>query len=63
MKKAGISLADVRRDTGPATPEGPKIYTVRELTRQIRTLIESNFPAIWVEGEISGFKHHHSGHM
>lgn len=43
--------------------EGPKVYTVRELTRQIRTLIESHFPAIWVEGEISGFKHHHSGHI
>ena len=41
----------------------PKIYTVQELTREIRNLIETAFPGIWVEGEISGFKHHHSGHM
>ena len=43
--------------------EAPKIYTVKELTRQIRGLVESAFPAVWVEGEISGFKHHHSGHI
>jgi exodeoxyribonuclease VII large subunit len=40
-----------------------KIYTVSELTRGIRSLLESEFPAIWVEGEISNFKHHSSGHM
>lgn len=43
--------------------EGPKIYTVKELTRYLRDLVESAFPAVWVEGEISGFKHHHSGHI
>ncbi len=42
---------------------GPKIYTVKEITRHLRDLVESAFPGIWVEGEISGFKHHHSGHM
>jgi exodeoxyribonuclease VII large subunit len=41
---------------------GPKIFTVKELTRQIRGLIEGRFPGIWVEGEISGLKQHHSGH-
>ncbi len=44
-------------------PQGPKVYTIREITRAIRSLIESNFSTVWVEGEISGFKHHHSGHM
>lgn len=43
--------------------EGPKVYTVREITRRIRDLMELNFPGIWIEGEISGFKHHSSGHM
>ena len=42
---------------------GPKVYTVKELTARIRQLIESNFQAVWVEGEISGFKFHHSGHI
>lgn len=40
-----------------------KIYTVSQLNRQIRFLLESRFPAVWVEGEISNFKHHTSGHM
>jgi len=53
----GAGLARV-----PGT-EGPKIYTVREITRQIKHFFDSQFPALWVEGEISDFKHHHSGHM
>ena len=43
--------------------EIPKIYTVREITREIRGLFETAFPGVWVEGEISGFKLHHSGHI
>ncbi len=43
--------------------EGPKVYRVKEIARRVRDLLESNFAGIWVEGEISGFKHHHSGHM
>jgi len=41
----------------------PKIYKVSEITRQIRSLLESQFPAIWVEGEISNYKRHSSGHI
>jgi len=39
------------------------IYTISELTRNIRVLLENNFPNIWVEGEISNFLFHSSGHM
>ena len=39
------------------------IYTVSELTRKIRTVLEGTFPAVWIEGEISNFIHHTSGHM
>jgi len=39
------------------------IYTVSELTRYIRTVLEDTFPAVWVEGEISNFIQHTSGHM
>jgi exodeoxyribonuclease VII large subunit len=39
------------------------IYTVRELTAEVRAVLEDGFSAIWVEGEISNFKHHTSGHM
>ena len=43
--------------------DGRKIYTVSQLNRQSRLLLESRLPAVWVEGEISNFKHHSSGHI
>ncbi len=45
------------------TPKTQKIYKVSEITRHIRGLLESEFRSIWVEGEISNFKKHSSGHM
>jgi len=39
------------------------IYTVSRLNSEVRQILESSFPFIWVEGEISNFRHHSSGHM
>ncbi|HEU4770508.1 MAG TPA: exodeoxyribonuclease VII large subunit [Pyrinomonadaceae bacterium] len=39
-----------------------KPLTVSELTNSIRIALESRFAAVWVEGEISNFKAHSSGH-
>ena len=39
-----------------------KIYTVTALTRLIKYTLEESFPSIWVEGEISNYIHHSSGH-
>ncbi|MGD9014535.1 MAG: exodeoxyribonuclease VII large subunit [Candidatus Omnitrophota bacterium] len=39
------------------------IYTVSELTQDLKLIIESSFTSIWLEGEISNFTHHLSGHM
>ncbi|NOX37324.1 MAG: exodeoxyribonuclease VII large subunit [Calditrichaeota bacterium] len=39
------------------------IYTVSRLTREIKELLEMSFPRLWVEGEISNFKRHTSGHL
>ena len=39
-----------------------KPLTVSELTNSIRITLESRFAAVWVEGEISNFKAHSSGH-
>jgi len=36
--------------------------TVSQLTNSIRNALESRFQAVWVEGEISNFKDHSSGH-
>ena len=39
-----------------------KPLTVSELTNSIRISLESRFQSVWVEGEISNFKDHSSGH-
>ena len=40
-----------------------KVFTVGEITRNIRFTLEDKFSSVWVEGEISNFIHHGSGHM
>jgi exodeoxyribonuclease VII large subunit len=40
-----------------------KVFTVAELTRQIRDTLETKFGAVWVQGEISNYKLHPSGHQ
>ncbi len=41
----------------------PSSYTVGELTRHIKTLLEREIPPLWLQGEISNYIHHSSGHM
>jgi len=40
-----------------------KILTVSELTRMIKGSLEESFPHVWIQGEISNFKRHSSGHL
>jgi len=40
-----------------------KILTVAELTRTIRGTLEAKFGAVWVQGEVSNYKLHPSGHQ
>lgn len=40
-----------------------KVLTVAELTRAIRGTLETRFGAVWVQGEISNYKLHPSGHQ
>ncbi len=46
-----------------AAIQPPKIYTVSDLTGEIRLLLEDSFSGIWVEGEVSNFHQHSSGHL
>jgi exodeoxyribonuclease VII large subunit len=39
------------------------IYSVSSLTHEIKTLLETSFPRLWIEGEISNYKAHSSGHI
>ena len=40
-----------------------KVLTVAELTRAIRGALETKFGAVWVQGEVSNYKLHPSGHQ
>ncbi len=44
------------------TSNEQKIYSVSELTRGISLLLEDSFKSVWVEGEVSNFILHTSGH-
>src|SRR5438477_6074753 len=40
-----------------------KVFTVAELTRTIRSLLEARVRNVWVQGEVSNYKKHPSGHQ
>ncbi|MBN2410901.1 exodeoxyribonuclease VII large subunit [candidate division KSB1 bacterium] len=43
--------------------ERDNIYSVSEINLEIKELLETSIPSVWVQGEISNFTHHSSGHM
>jgi len=43
--------------------QASKVFTVSELTRNIRGTLETKFGAVWVQGEISNYKLYPSGHQ
>jgi exodeoxyribonuclease VII large subunit len=43
--------------------DGPKIYSVVELTREIKGVLEGRFPNVLVEGEVSNLRTPASGHL
>lgn len=46
----------------PHSPDDRHIFTVSQLNREARELLEGQFPWIWVEGEISNLARPGSGH-
>ena len=49
---------------GKRTPEqGPRVYSVTELTREIKGVLEGRFPSVLVKGEVSNLKIPGSGHV
>jgi len=51
------------KQSGSELEKEKHVYSVSELTRYIRVILEDSFPSIWVEGEISNYVLHSSGHM
>jgi exodeoxyribonuclease VII large subunit len=59
---------EAKPDTTPSLPETPaparrQILTVSELTANLREVLETTFPEIWVEGELSNSKVWTTGHL
>jgi len=48
--------------TAPGADAAPRVYTVSELTRLIRAVLEEAVGAVWVEGELSNVRQPASGH-
>ena len=49
--------------SSPSQPaKGPQVFTVTELTKVIRGVLEVQFDSVWVEGEISNLRVPSSGH-
>src|SRR5439155_4678991 len=44
-------------------PEGVKILTIGELTREVKGLIEDGFSSVWATGEVSNLSRPSSGHI
>ncbi len=50
-------------DTYPPITPQREIYTVSQLNQEVRLLLSSSFPLIWVEGELSNLARPASGHL
>src|SRR2546428_5574401 len=55
--------ATTKAEPNELFPNVAQVLTVAELTRSIRALLETRFTAVWVQGEISNYKKHPSGHQ
>ncbi len=68
MKKRATKNSNADIDLFGAKSSGLKeekrhIYTVSEVTADIKLVIENTFEHVWIEGEISNYNAHPSGHF
>ena len=61
MNQMGFEF-DQRRQEEVFEDTEPQVLSVSELNSHVREVVEGEFPLIWVQGEISNFKAHTSGH-
>lgn len=54
---------DLHGKPEPPPASEPKVFSVAELTRRVRDLIERGIGEVWVEGEISNLRKQASGHQ
>lgn len=56
-------IHEVSSDNTDLPDSRKNIYTVSQLTAEVKSLLEQNIPEIWIEGEISNFRRPSSGHL
>ena len=42
--------------------DGRLIYTVSQISEEIKTILEGSYPLVWLRGEVSNYKLYNSGH-
>jgi exodeoxyribonuclease VII large subunit len=47
----------------PPVPAGVKVFSVGELTQEVKGVLEDGFASVWVAGEISNLSRPNSGHV
>ena len=55
-------MAELNLFENQASPSPPQIWTVSQLNRLAREVLEQTFPLFWVSGEVSNFTRAASGH-
>ncbi|MFC1858305.1 exodeoxyribonuclease VII large subunit [Thermodesulfobacteriota bacterium] len=58
-----METQDINQISGPAPLHPQRIYSVSELTQEIKYLLEEKFSFIWINGEISNLRMPTSGHL
>lgn len=59
---AGPSNGGTSPPSGERRPPAPKVWTVRQVNRASRRLLEETLPRLWVAGEVTNFRRQRSGH-
>ena len=44
-------------------PDEPRVYSVTEVTRSVRAVLEDRIGTVWIEGEVSNYRKQPSGHQ
>ena len=52
-----------KRKTRDSEGEELRPFSVSEINQNIRQILERKYPLVWIRGEVSNFKAHHSGHF
>ncbi len=63
MNNVSSTIANLAKSTELAVSNETTVLSVDQLNHQIRQLIEGELSLVWVQGEISNFKAHTSGHF